>query len=368
MAVKRIDSLTGMRFIMTMVIVLSHMEFLSETALAEPYSYLHNALPAVDFFFMLSGFGLMYSRSAKPGVRLRPLGDAVRRIRKLYPLYLLTMAISIPYSIYTYWLSGENTHQIIQAVVRRIVLCVPLLQSCTGIQSYTNAFNGVCWFLSCLFVLYIVFPLLARLADFLCRNTGAALVCLAGTWVLFLACARGMMWVQERYQFDNLIYGAPYGRVFYFFTGMVCWHLWDRLRQKSPWSPARATEAEIMAAAAVFLWFVSRTHLSLPWFAAYLLDLGLVAVLLVILALGQGGLSAALSSPKMQRLGNAAMYMYLLHYPLRLYSDLLIHTLLPQPGTVVLVLECAALFAVSIGAALVLYDRAQKKKTALKRS
>lgn len=368
MAVKRIDSLTGMRFIMTMVIVLSHMEFLSETALAEPYSYLHNALPAVDFFFMLSGFGLMYSRSAKPGVRLRPLGDAVRRIRKLYPLYLLTMAVSIPYSIYTYWLSGENTHQIIQAVVRRIVLCVPLLQSCTGIQSYTNAFNGVCWFLSCLFVLYIVFPLLARLADFLCRNTGAALVCLAGTWVLFLACARGMMWVQERYQFDNLIYGAPYGRVFYFFTGMVCWHLWDRLRQKSPWSTARATEAEIMAAAAVFLWFVSRTHLSLPWFAAYLLDLGLVAVLLVILALGQGGLSAALSSPKMQRLGNAAMYMYLLHYPLRLYSDLLIHTLLPQPGTMVLVLECAALFAVSIGAALVLYDRAQKKKTALKRS
>ena len=364
---KKIDSLTGMRFIMTMVIVLSHMEFLSETTLAEPYSYVHNALPAVDFFFMLSGFGLMYSRSAKPGMRLRPLGDAARRIRKLYPMYLLTMAVSIPYSVYTYWLSGENTRQIIQAVVRRVVLCVPLLQSCTGIQSYTNAFNGVCWFLSCLFVLYIVFPFLARLADFLCRNIGATLVCMAGTWGLFLACAKGMMWVQERYRFDNLIYGAPYGRVFYFFTGMVCWHLWDRLRQKLPWSPARATTAEIVVVAAVFLWFVSRMHLSLPWFVAYLLDLGLVAVLLVILALGQGRLSAALSSPKMQRLGNAAMYMYLLHYPVRLYTDLFIHTLWPKPDTVVLVLECAALFAVSIGAALVLYDRAQKKKAALKR-
>ena len=361
---KKISSLTGMRFVMTLVIILSHMEFLSETSLAEPYSYLHNALPAVDFFFMLSGFGLMYSRRAKPGLALHPVRDAVRRIRKLYPLYLLTMAVSIPYSIYTYWLSGENARQIIQAVVRRVVLCVPLLQSCTGIQSYTNAFNGVCWFLSCLFILYIAFPFLARLADFLCRNTASTVMCLAGTWVLFLACADGMLWMQERYRFDNLIYGAPYGRVFYFFTGMVCWHLWDRLRQRPRCTPARATGAEIAVSAAVFLWFVGRPHLSLPWFAAYLLDLGLAAGLLVILALEQGALSAALSGPRMQRLGNAAMYMYLLHYPLRLYSDLLVHTLLPRPGTAVLVLECAALFAVSIGAGLVLYDRALKKKAA----
>lgn len=60
---KRIDSLTGLRFWMIMIIVLSHLTCLRDNY---PYSsfydqYLHNAMMGVDFFFMLSGFGLMYS-------------------------------------------------------------------------------------------------------------------------------------------------------------------------------------------------------------------------------------------------------------------------------------------------------------------
>ena len=62
-AKKRIDSLTGLRFWMIMIIVLSHLTCLRGNY---PYSsfynrYLHNATMGVDFFFMLSGFGMMYS-------------------------------------------------------------------------------------------------------------------------------------------------------------------------------------------------------------------------------------------------------------------------------------------------------------------
>lgn len=59
----RIDALTGVRFWMIMIIVLSHLTCLRGEY---PYSafynqYLHNATLGVDFFFMLSGFGMMYS-------------------------------------------------------------------------------------------------------------------------------------------------------------------------------------------------------------------------------------------------------------------------------------------------------------------
>lgn len=60
---EKIDSLTGLRFWMMVIIVLSHFGCLSNDY---PYSsfydrYLDNAVMGVDFFFMMSGFGLMYS-------------------------------------------------------------------------------------------------------------------------------------------------------------------------------------------------------------------------------------------------------------------------------------------------------------------
>lgn len=60
---KRINSLTGLRFWMIIIVVLSHLGCLSN---GYPYSsfynqFLDNAVMGVDFFFMLSGFGMMYS-------------------------------------------------------------------------------------------------------------------------------------------------------------------------------------------------------------------------------------------------------------------------------------------------------------------
>lgn len=59
---KKIASFTGLRFIMIMVIVISHFEFLAELPNFRDFysTYLHNATFAVDFFFLLSGFGMMY--------------------------------------------------------------------------------------------------------------------------------------------------------------------------------------------------------------------------------------------------------------------------------------------------------------------
>ena len=59
---KRIQSLEGLRSIMIFLIVLSHMEFLKYCNFGNAYElYWHNPTIAVDYFFMLSGFGMMFS-------------------------------------------------------------------------------------------------------------------------------------------------------------------------------------------------------------------------------------------------------------------------------------------------------------------
>lgn len=59
----RIDTLTGLRFIMIMMIVISHLEFLKfDDNLHNFYAnHLWNAGMAVHFFFIMSGFGLTYA-------------------------------------------------------------------------------------------------------------------------------------------------------------------------------------------------------------------------------------------------------------------------------------------------------------------
>ena len=66
---KRIPQLEGLRFIMCCIIILSHFEFLSNSKIVVGggyTKYFHNATMAVDYFFMLSGFGICLSQK-RPG-------------------------------------------------------------------------------------------------------------------------------------------------------------------------------------------------------------------------------------------------------------------------------------------------------------
>lgn len=64
----RIKAIEGMRFIMMSLIILSHCEFLENTRIGLFYSrYLHNATMGVDFFFIISGFGLYLALTKAEG-------------------------------------------------------------------------------------------------------------------------------------------------------------------------------------------------------------------------------------------------------------------------------------------------------------
>lgn len=68
---KRLPQLEGLRFVMCCVIIVSHLEFLENSTQIGGYvKYFHNPTMAVDYFFMLSGFGLCLS-TKRPSITFR---------------------------------------------------------------------------------------------------------------------------------------------------------------------------------------------------------------------------------------------------------------------------------------------------------
>lgn len=116
---KKIQTLDSIRLIMISTIILSHMEFLgSTTGTMNSYDlYFHNAYMGVNYFFLLSGFGLTLSFlnrrrtwSVDNCWSMKALFKyAIKRVRGILPLYGFTMAVMIPYEISHLSNGGDKT-------------------------------------------------------------------------------------------------------------------------------------------------------------------------------------------------------------------------------------------------------------------
>lgn len=138
---------------------------------------------AVCLFFMLSGFTLSYSQLQKaaftlPGVA-HSARSALRRVGKLYPLYILCM---LPVAALELWeLRAAFSAEALTALVKKFAVSVLLLQSWVPNADIAVAFNGVAWFLSTLLFLYFSFPYVFALIRKLktVRAAAAAIIVLA---------------------------------------------------------------------------------------------------------------------------------------------------------------------------------------------
>ena len=100
---EKIRTLTGARFFAIFLIVVSHFDFLTRYPIGLFYSkFIDNATLGVDIFFMLSGFGMMYSNMKKNNLTNQHIRimDAIKfgvaHVRKIYPIYLATIILGIP--------------------------------------------------------------------------------------------------------------------------------------------------------------------------------------------------------------------------------------------------------------------------------
>lgn len=161
---QRIRSFEIMRFVMIITIVMDHLIFLQddEHFIGQLYnSVLANPYPAVCFFFILSGFGLEYSNKDVNGYPPISFLWTYQKIKRIYPLYLFSILTAIPATLYM----AISIHGCYEGIIRTLIKIslVPfMLQSLTGMTGFSHAFNGVCWFLSALFIIYACYPLLHR--------------------------------------------------------------------------------------------------------------------------------------------------------------------------------------------------------------
>lgn len=324
---KKILTLDSIRFFMILFIVMSHFDSLKlfENTYGIYMAFRALAGMAVDYFFILSGFGMMYSYIRKaPVLSIKPISlidYALKHVKKIYGLYLILSFICIPYDILSYYdVYGNVGIRSFVNEILKLILCIPLLQSASGMTQLSHALNGVSWFLSTLFCIYLVSPILLTSLGKINRIK-SVLVALSLNILILIAVRTLFYEIQERTSFNDLVYGSPYCRVFYVTIGMIVAKIVVHLKSKVSlngnffW-----TTTELLTILFVIALSASKI-LALPFISVLLPYTGIfISVALIIMfSFEKGFVSFILQRRGVTVLGSMSMFVFLVHYPIQRY-------------------------------------------------
>lgn len=325
----KIESLDGARFFAIIIIVFSHFEFLSKYTFGNFYNYyIHNPTMGVDFFFVLSGFGMMYSYIKKnknnkcQGAEfVNSFSYAWKHVKKIYLYYVVSLLVCLPLCLYdSIVVIGKSFFPSLMNTLIKLFSCLLLVQSASGISSISHGINGVGWFLSCLFCIYLISPFLIRKLNKVVKNRNIAIVLLCLDILLIAISAQVLLLIEQHSFFDDLVYSSPYRRVFYVILGMLLALIYsDNITKKNVkiWSVV-----ELVSVILSVIWFVARGKMSIYFGTfVYCIDALLCALLLYSLAMSCGCVSRILSYKVFIFLGEISMYIFLFHYPIRMYAE-----------------------------------------------
>lgn len=319
---KKIKTFTGARFIMILIIVCSHFEFFKRTEFAEVYwRYFHNATMGVDYFFLLSGFGMMLSYMKGTNVsKVKGIQGAIlfgrNKVRKIYPVYVISLLICLPYLLLIIY-RNNSLIKILGVLGSKFCLCLTLLQSGTGLMAFSNGINSVGWFLSSLFIIYIFSPLILKVISRVDKNSVWAV--LIGFISIYLLNLKLLSNIEKNSLFDNLVYGSPYSRIWIVCIGMVIALIYIYYIEERVISSKTASLVESMTVIFMGGWFFTRNGIDQHYIR--ILDIVLLILFLIVFSFEQGKISRFLSSKTLVKLGDITMFVFLLHYPIRLYVD-----------------------------------------------
>ena len=285
---QHLPALTGLRFFLALWVMLHHLtgpgQMLEAAALALPrpvYSLIRGGYLAVTTFFVLSGFVLSRSYGGTQWNRRGLLRYGVGRIARVYPVYLLSLALVAPF------IAADATPGKAPLLAAHGLL----------VQGWMGAlpvnWNTPAWSLSCEMFFYLVFPLGAALI--LRAGRGGALAAAAGTCVL----TRAMLYCGVPDPVKPLIHLAD------FLMGIAAARIYESVKGRAGawWSvPAFGLSAALIAWPRLLPPGVDLNSALRP----------LNAALLIGLALGGG----ALSNRVVVYLGKSSYAMYILHVPI----------------------------------------------------
>ena len=222
---KRVDGLNFIRIIGMTMILLFHAKLMYGFSVGMPWLDQMISIGAifVTVFFMLSGFGL---RKSNKDLSVRDFSGVLKyykkRIVSIYPLFLLLSIVALVFQFRVMDSWGET--------LARLPIQFSMLHILFGKEMHGFLFNDNCWYISALFVLYLLFPLLNEVVN---RLSTRAKVCLCVVlWIVSVGVYFYCVYGTELTFLDY--YPNPFLRIPEFMIGMMVADLSENVAEKKP--------------------------------------------------------------------------------------------------------------------------------------
>ncbi|MEO9130534.1 MAG: acyltransferase [Sphingomonas sp.] len=281
-----IAPLTSLRFFAAAAVVILHSgsHRLTEIVPRPIATLMANGYLGVTFFFVLSGFILQHVYAGKVDVRRY----AVARFARIYPVYMLALAIAAVCSFSATW---------------RAIPQLVLLQLWVAPSTTFDNWNGQAWTLSVELLFYMLFPLVSPIAA---RLRLPALIATVATLTALILAVR-TSWISSSEQLAPALQWLPIPivRLPEFLFGIALGETFNR-GLKSPVPPSLFA-ASILAVLAFS---------GGAWTAAFATLLS--GALIFSVATSKGLFVRVLSAKPLTLLGGASYALYLLAGPVRM--------------------------------------------------
>lgn len=286
----------------------------------------------VSVFIILSGF-LEYYHYYDIDIDCKfknCLNFSIKKIKKLYPLHILTMCFSIVLKVID--LIKDFSLRVVFTTIAKVIINVLLLQSLFPLKTIYFSLNGVAWYLSLSTFLYLLFPLIKKLIIRL-NKYNTVCIMLIVFLIQFLS-----SYLSSKIIFpfsDNFMrwfnYIFPLYRAFDFFNGCLLGKIYiDHRNDKKDSHRFLFSLLEVLL---VFLIIVAQyiftykiTYLGQE-FMRYSVLFSPISILVVYLFIkNEGIVTKMLSNKWLIWLGNISSYCYLIHQILLSYIEIVVNT------------------------------------------
>lgn len=296
---KHIESLDCLRVLGMVMIFFNHVVWLL------PFKIPDFGARAVDIFFILSGFLLAYNYYHRDLRVKNSLRFGIGRIKKFYPLHVITM-------LFMAWLvfidlgnSGTPLPDYADDI-GSMILNLLLLQSWMMDPNIYWGYNGVSWFLSSLFFSYLMFIIFIKISKKIFETHYDRYIFIMIILGMYFAVSFVPLFSDKS---SYLFYIFPIYRAFEFFLGclMGIWLLHEPECAKPPTWIDSAAELAVL-----ILYFVSVFYMNDKWtITTFML---LTMVMIYVLARQRGRVSRILSNKYIRIISLISFEFYLIHY------------------------------------------------------
>lgn len=304
---KRIESLQGMRFVAFGAIFLLHC-FSSKFCYAAAW--------AVGFFILLSGYlyGMKYAEQPLDDSAKGILTFTGKRIRKLYPLHIVTTLAVLPLCGIGVMIQTQDWGAL-WGLTKTTLLSLTFLQS--WVPNNYHGLNGVSWFLSTIVFLYFMTPWLVRLGKYIWEKGKMLGIVVSIVLLIALQYTYSVVASTFSINYEFWLYTFPLARLAEYFIGILL-GIWMGLagEELRTLPGADVWLTIVFAVIAVFAFMVGDWDVALwrsvVWIAPN--------VMILIFLSGKKGLWGSLFSSRVfVWLGNISLELFLIHQVLVQY-------------------------------------------------